>query len=320
MLSVKSLALLLAASPLGSADYLVLDVSPGDETCAPENSEASVMIQTDHCLKLPANVPLANSYKIESCSTGTDTISLTLNVFTTSNCDSNGITQEFTFDSLPSSCINGTKLSCQTSDPYAVVQNWPAFGMYVDDSSCAMPTLVAAIAPNCNTYSFQGISFSTDLVCSDTAGASFSLYGTNDSIPYNECSGEPSEYRSMIADQCTSFANMEPITLPDVGDIIDGSLKDIFDQLQLDSSDLYYYADCGGANNIPGIETNANSGSTSDSEDSVSAGMIALYAIVGGLAGLGLLVGGFLYMRRKAGDSQRGEAINDDLLEKDNIM
>jgi hypothetical protein len=225
-----------------------------------------------------------------------------------------------------------------------VVENWPAFGLYVDDSTCTMPTLMAAFAPNCNTYSFEGTSFSTDLVCSETKGASFSLYGTNDSIPYDECSGEPSEYRSMIADQCTSFASFEPITLPEVGDIVDGSLKDIFDQLQLESSDLYYYADCGGADNIPGIETSANSGSTSDSGDGVDAGefiddiiyiglfpmfertfsyffmstgMMALYVIVAGLAGVGLLVGGFLFMRRKTNDSELD--INDDLLEKDNV-
>jgi hypothetical protein len=76
----------------------------------------------------------------------------------------------------------------------------------------------------------------------------------------------------MVADQCTSFADIEPITLPDVKNILDGSLKDIFDMLQLDAADLYYYADCGGGDNIPGIETNANSGSESDSGDSIDAG------------------------------------------------
>ena len=48
MLNMKSLALVLAAAshlPSSRADYLVLDVSPGDQTCAPDNSEASVMIQ-----------------------------------------------------------------------------------------------------------------------------------------------------------------------------------------------------------------------------------------------------------------------------------
>jgi hypothetical protein len=76
----------------------------------------------------------------------------------------------------------------------------------------------------------------------------------------------------MIADQCTSFAGVEPITLPDVGNILDGSLKEVFDKLQLEASDLYYYADCQGGDNIPGVETNANSDSNSGSDDGIDAG------------------------------------------------
>jgi LPXTG-motif cell wall-anchored protein len=49
----------------------------------------------------------------------------------------------------------------------------------------------------------------------------------------------------------------------------------------------------------------------------MSTGMMALYVIVAGLAGVGLLVGGFLFMRRKTNDSELD--INDDLLEKDNV-
>mmetsp|Transcript_9354 Transcript_9354/g.15654 ORF Transcript_9354/g.15654 Transcript_9354/m.15654 type:complete len:320 (+) Transcript_9354:80-1039(+) len=309
------LALSLASSPGTRADFIVLDVSPGDPTCSPENSEASIMIQTDHCLQLPSNIPLANSYMFESCSTGADAISATINVFGSNDCS--GMMKSYTFDSIPSACMNGTQFSCQTSDPYAVVENWPAFGLYVDDTTCSLPTLMAAFAPNCNTFSFEGISFSTDLTCSAEAGASLTLYGTNESIPYDECNGEPSEQRTMIADQCTSFANFEPITLPEVGNIMDGKLKEIIDLLQLDSSDLYYYADCGGADNIPGIETNSNSGSTSDSGDDVDAGMMALYVVLAGVAGLALAVTGFIYYRRQGNGYDR-DTISDDLIDKDN--
>lgn len=311
------LALSLAASfPRTNADFIVLDVSPGDPTCSAENSEASIMIQTDHCLQLPSSIPLANSYKIVSCSTGADAISATINLFSSNDCS--GVMQAYTFDSIPSACMNGTQFSCQMSDPYAVVENWPAFGLYVDDATCNMPTLMAAFAPNCNTFSFEGISFSTDLTCSEENGASLSLYGTNESIPYDECSGEPSEQRSMIADQCTSFANFEPVTLPDVGSIVDGRFKEIIDLLQLDSSDLYYYADCGGADNIPGIETNSNSGSTSDSGDDVDAGMMALYVILAGVAGMALVGTGFIYYRRQGSGYER-DTISDDLINKENF-
>lgn len=49
----------------------------------------------------------------------------------------------------------------------------------------------------------------------------------------------------------------------------------------------------------------------------MSTGMMALYVIVAGLVGVGLLVGGFLFMRRKTNDSELD--INDELLEKDNV-
>ena len=47
--------------------------------------------------------------------------------------------------------------------------------------------------------------------------------------------------------------------------------------------------------------------------------MMALYVIVAGVAGLLLLVGGVVVYRRQAGDA-RGEAINDELLDKENAM
>lgn len=170
--------------------------------------------------------------------------------------------------------------SVQTSDPYAVTENWPAFGLYVEDSSCSLPSFMVAFAPNCNTYSDQGVSISTDLSCSDT-GMTLSVFGTNNSVPYDECSGTPSEQRSMIPDQCVSFAGENPIEFPDFdfGGILDGSLKKLFALVDLKASEVYYYADCGGANNIPGIETNANSGPSSDSGGGVDAGACSVIIV-----------------------------------------
>ena len=251
---------------------------------------------------------------ITACTPGVDdTLAVSLSVFTTDDCTAGVIGgKEYTFDSLPSSCHNGTQLSCQvitgiaiksvfylqciretkghhitshhitlltfcsvvqTSDPYAVTENWPAFGLYVDDALCALPSLMAAFAPNCNTYTYEDTSYSLDVTCSDNSGASLSLYGTDPAIPYaGNCSGTPSEQRSMVSDQCTSFATVDPITLPALEELMDGSLKDLLAMLQLDSSNMFYYADCQGADNIPGIETNANSGSGSESDDDIDAG------------------------------------------------
>lgn len=321
--SLLSAALALTSSPVAIADFLVMDVSPGDSTCSQENVEASIMIQTGHCLKLPVDNILLGSYMLTSCSPGEETLSVTVSVFSSDDCSTDrAIVQDFTFDTLPSTCVESAQLSCQTSDPYAVTENWPAFGLYVDDSTCARPTLMAAFAPNCNTYTFGNASYSTDLTCSTESGASFSVYGTDPLVPYEGsegCSGTPSEQRSMVADQCLSFADVEPITVPDVKDILDGSLKDVFEMLQLNASDLYYFADCGGGDNIPGIETNANSGSQSDSGGGIDGGMMALYLTVGAVAAGVLVVGGFVYMRRKS-SAGNSEEIRDDLLDKENVI
>ena len=156
-----------------------------------------------------------------------------------------------------------------------MTEGWPAFGLYVDDSTCTMPSLMAAFSPNCNSYVYEENSISTDLTCTDTSGVSFSIYGLNSSIPYDECSGEPSVDLTMVADQCTSFAMLLPTVQPYMTNILEGSMKDIFGLLQVGVGDnLYYYADCGGGENIPGIETNSNSGHDNNSGDNISAGVL----------------------------------------------
>jgi hypothetical protein len=81
----------------------------------------------------------------------------------------------------------------------------------------------------------------------------------------------------LIPDQCTSFENFEPITMPGGGNPADllpatGNLQELLSKFQLTSSDIYYYADCEGADNIPGVETASNSQSTSDASNSISTG------------------------------------------------
>ena len=132
-----------------------------------------------------------------------------------------------------------------------------------------MPSLMASFAPNCNTYTYQGTQFSTNLECSNVTGAVFTVYGTDPTVPYDGCSGEPSEERTMIADQCTSFAGMEPLNLPVLQDALNGNLKEAFETLDITAEDMFYYADCGGGEHIPGINTNIDSLVDDDSNSAV---------------------------------------------------
>jgi hypothetical protein len=197
--------------------------------------------------------------QLSTCTQNSDTLTVSAAIYASTDCTGYSIPQ--TFDKLPTSCINGTKLSCQDT-PVAVDSGWPALGLYVEDSTCAKPTALIAMKPGCTDVEMLGIS--TEVSCSAESG--FSLQAYNNSLT---CAGTSDSHMDIQLDQCWYLNTSTPIP-PELDS------NPLFDQLNeflnsnyidLSRSSFYYYADCGGAENIPGVETSSTPSSNGDDDN-----------------------------------------------------
>lgn len=206
-----------------------------------------------------------------TCSENDATLSVSINIYTASDCS--GFATPHTLDSVPAGCHNGTMLSCQ-KNPTAIDEGWPAIGLYVQDTTCSTPTALVAINPGCNDNEMLG--YSTEVSCTDT---SFSLSGYNTST----CSGIPTTSHEVQLDTCEQLSPSS-----DIPELMEqGPLWDMFEELMsaglitLNQSDFYYYADCAGAEKLPGVETNNADTSGHNNDDQYSGlGIVGLSLII----------------------------------------
>lgn len=180
-------------------------------------------------------------------------------------------------DPVDSTCRNGTTLICQ-ENPVALVENWPALGIYIEDDTCSSPSLVLAAKSNCNSMEYEGNLYSTQVSC---ATSTLSIRAYNTSLT---CEGNPVVDESMTVDSCvvtTDFLTTLPDNLPD-------NLQQYADLIDITSAS--YYADCGGATQLPGIDGGSptNDDTTDTTKSSSSSNNAAKFGGlgIGGLSGI----------------------------------
>eukprot|EP00602_Paraphysomonas_sp_CaronLab_P006825 CAMPEP_0185019144 /NCGR_PEP_ID=MMETSP1103-20130426/1769_1 /TAXON_ID=36769 /ORGANISM="Paraphysomonas bandaiensis, Strain Caron Lab Isolate" /LENGTH=314 /DNA_ID=CAMNT_0027549301 /DNA_START=119 /DNA_END=1063 /DNA_ORIENTATION=+ len=225
-------------------DWIVLDISTSSDTCSADNTDFSIMKQIGVCSKVPIGVPTFESYKLTSCNSDGEKLLTTVKAYLTSDCS--GFVTSFTYSELSTECHNGSVVSCQ-SDPIAVSEGWPAVGVYIEDSACDVPAVVFAANPGCSEIP-EIPELSVQVECQDDM-LSYSAYNTSDT-----CEGESIQEASLSADQCvgsnTSMPEPGP-TSPDVYKRIYSFLHS--DTFNIDGLDVWFYADCNGSDNIPGV-------------------------------------------------------------------
>lgn len=218
---------------------------------------------------------------MSTCVQNSDTLSVSATIFTSTDCTGYSVPQ--TFNNLPASCINGTKLSCQDT-PVAIDDGWPALGLYVEDSTCSKPTALLAIKPGCADIEMLG--YSTEVGCSADSG--FTLQTYNDSTT---CQGTNVGQVDIELDQCWQLNTSTPLPPALEGNPLFDRLNEFLDSnlIDLSASSFYYYADCEGAENIPGVETSSTPSSNGEDDDNygglgvVGFSLIIVFSVVVGV-------------------------------------
>jgi len=290
------------------ADWVTIDMS-SDAQCSADQIQISVMKQTGVCLKTPRTFPIFRSYEISSCSSNEDTLTITVNMYTQSDCTGSSTT--YPIDDLPTGCFNGTSISCQET-PIAESENWPAVGLYIDEPTCSTPSVVIAAKPDCTSIDLFGYQYSTQISCSENE---LNIAAYNNTL---ECDTDPVLQEQLQLDNCAQIP--DNFDLPDEPRSDSPIISKFYELIDMgyidpDPSNYYYYADCGGVDNIPGVL--ATSGSHSNNDDDVESygglGTAGLSVVVVGCI-LAVVVGTFAVRYVVFGERKRENDINQNIL------
>jgi hypothetical protein len=175
---------------------------------------------------------------LNSCSITNSMLSTSVTVYTGGDCS--GFSFDQAIDPLPAGCINGTSLICE-ENPVALSEHWPAMGVYVEDTTCSIPTVVIAAKSDCSSFEYGDYSYSSSLSCGSDL-MTLNVYNTS-----LTCDGNTQVSESVALDSCTELTDF----LSDLPE----NLPSRLDQLAalVDITGASYYADCGGATNLPGV-------------------------------------------------------------------
>lgn len=156
--------------------------------------------------------------------------------------------------------------------------------------------------PGCRAN--EAVGFSTDVSCSET---SLSILAFNDSL---SCKGDSLTEFTIDSDVCWQLNSSAPIPefLEDYP--IWDKLEEILDTgiIQLDRSDFFYYVDCGGADNLPGVDTSSASSSNDDDDESygglgvVGLSLVIVFSVLVGALCCACLAKRFLFSGKGSGD------------------
>lgn len=254
--------------------------------CGSGKVQFSILKQVGICLNTPASVSFFRSYKIDSCSIANSMLTTSVTVYSGTGCT--GISLNRALEPVPSTCTNGTTLFCE-ENPIALSEKWPALGVYVEDSTCSVPTIVLAGQAGCTSFQYGNSTYSSSLVC-DNNGGSINVY--NNSLI---CDGIVQASDTLMTGVCAEFTDF-PATLPE-------NLPPQLEQLSqmIDITSASYFIDCGGAENLPGVEgiepapTDDNDQGTSGSSGDGSStkygglGTIGLSVLLVGIALAGVI-------------------------------
>jgi hypothetical protein len=267
------------------ANYLTLNIGTSvDGDCSQDSFQFSVLKQVGVCLLTPASVPYFRSYQLLSCVDDGTTITSSIAVYMSSDCT--GIPVSYPIDNMSSGCNKGSEISCETN-PVAIAEAWPALGVYIEDSTCSHPTMLMAAKQTCSAVDMlTGGQYSSSVSCTTNE---FSISTYNNSLT---CQGDLLSQENIALDICTETIPGLPPLIPADSPAYE-QLNNFLNSGMIDVNGVYYYADCAGSSEIPGVEGGANddAGVTDDAKDNKSSGDDTQNNYGGlGTVGLSLLV------------------------------
>jgi hypothetical protein len=259
------------ASTAQSAQWIGVNVGQ----CESSTVQFSILKQVGVCLKTPASIAYFRSYQLNSCSITNSMLSTSITVYTGSGCS--GLSFNQAIDPLPTGCTNGTSLICE-QNPVALSEHWPAVGVYVEDTTCSLPTVVVAAKSDCTSFEYGPYSYSSSLSC-DSSSMTVNIYNTS-----LTCEGNSQVSETVVLDSCTGMTDFLSY-LPE-------NLPSRLDELValIDITGASYYADCGGATNLPGVEGGDPEPSDDQSQDGTKGSSGNSQDKFGGLGNVGLSV------------------------------
>jgi hypothetical protein len=217
----------------------------------------SIMKEVGICLPTPSSISFFRSYQISSCSITDDMLSTSITVYSGADCT--GVSFNQAIDPISTACVNGTSIICE-ENPVAISEHWPALGMYVEDTSCSVPTAIIAAKPDCTAFEYESYTYSSQLLC-DSSLLTLNVYNTS-----LTCEGNTQLSETLTVDTCTEMTDF----LSNIPKNLPSRLEKFSDLIDITSAS--YFVDCGGATNLPGVEADGTDDKATDDAEEGSSG------------------------------------------------
>jgi hypothetical protein len=241
----------LASSSIYASKWIGVNIGQCDSAIV----QFSVLKEVGVCLPTPSTISFFRSYQIPSCSITDSMLSTSITVYSGADCTGASFNQAI--DPISTDCVNGTSIICE-ENPAAITENWPALGVYIEDTSCSAPSVVIAAKPDCTPFEYETYTYSSQLTC-DTNLLTLNVYNTS-----MTCEGNAQLSETLAVDTCTEITDF----LSNIPDNLPTRLQQFADLIDISSA--FYYVDCGGVTNLPGVE--GNTGSDDKATDDTSEG------------------------------------------------
>jgi hypothetical protein len=238
---------------------------------------------------------------------------------------------------LPVGCLNGTTFTCSDNPP-ALVQDWPAIGVYSEDR-CDHPLLVAAFSPDCSDWSdLYGTGGTSTLTSCDDDLFEFDLFNNTATCQAGAGEGELWAHYELPTQQCfaitsPSLSTTASAMMTAVGGVsavisrIAPGLSGVLDSSSGPSSSLfvpladvtdgpwYAYSTCSGANSLPGVKTSSNDDDSAAYGGLTTGGFYSL-VIIGSLLFLCLIIGCLYFTQQTKEKKNKSSTSGGSLKEK----
>jgi hypothetical protein len=182
--------------------------------------------------------------------------------------------------------VNGTSYTCSNS-PLALVEEWPAFGVY-SEGSCESPLLVAAYRPGCsdwsNLYGSATSEGTSTLASCDDKLFEFDLYNDTATCQITEGQGSWAHYE-LPTNQCHEMTQTPALSAVAASALanslisLSGVIDSSFTLTEIGGGEWYTYSSCSGASSLPGIKSSNDDSTAASYGGLTSAGFFSLLAM-----------------------------------------